>query len=315
MSRSLRISNKQSRRSRHASSGKVEHRNSETSTRSSSTPSIPQSLADNGLEPFNETNVLSDFGSPIWVDRVAVNLRPMSFHNDLADPSVHMDTVHRTLPGPVARGAQDRGVYTGEVTYLQRTRDGPRETVSFKKKRSKSADMWREDSLEFSMSDLSQEHLTSTEEIVDTADERELTDCDGLLQSSPQGLEVLDSTDRANSLDELYCQKSPTRRQPHSRYAKWHGANRAAREGEVDKMLSPSEEDGSAYVAYTLPCRRSHCLSEGLTNHQAAMCASMHGRRAQTIQVGSTHFTFNLSFNCTTLTVIRWPISHKTKPI
>ncbi|RXM36819.1 T-lymphoma invasion and metastasis-inducing protein 1 [Acipenser ruthenus] len=66
MSRSLRISNKQSRRSGHASSGKVEHRNSETSTRSSSTPSIPQSLAENGLELFNETNVLEDFGSPIW---------------------------------------------------------------------------------------------------------------------------------------------------------------------------------------------------------------------------------------------------------
>ncbi|XP_071371608.1 rho guanine nucleotide exchange factor TIAM1-like [Centroberyx affinis] len=284
MSRSLRISNKQSRRSRHASSGKIEHRNSETSTRSSSTPSIPQSLADNGLEPFNETNVLSDFGSPIWVDRVAMNLRPVSFHNDLANPSVHMDTVRISLPGPAAQQAQDRGVYTGEVTYLQKTRDGPRETVSFKKKRSKSADMWREDSLEFSLSDLSQEHLTSTEEIIDAANERDFTNCDGHLQSSPQGLEVLESADRANSLDELYSQKSPARRQPHSRYAKWHDANRAIREGEDDKMLSPSEEDGNTYGAYTLPCRRSHCLSEGLSSHQAAMCASMQGRRAQTIQ-------------------------------
>ncbi|XP_071373250.1 rho guanine nucleotide exchange factor TIAM1-like, partial [Centroberyx affinis] len=284
MSRSLRISNKQSRRSRHASSGKIEHRNSETSTRSSSTPSIPQSLADNGLEPFNETNVLSDFGSPIWVDRVAMNLRPVSFHNDLANPSVHMDTVRISLPGPAAQQAQDRGMYTGEVTYLQKTRDGPRETVSFKKKRSKSADMWREDSLEFSLSDLSQEHLTSTEEIIDAANERDFTNCDGHLQSSPQGLEVLESADRANSLDELYSQKSPARRQPHSRYAKWHDANRAIREGEDDKMLSPSEEDGNTYGAYTLPCRRSHCLSEGLSSHQAAMCASMQGRRAQTIQ-------------------------------
>ena len=33
------------------------------------------------------------------------------------------------------------------------------EMASFKKKRSKSADIWREDSLEFSLSDLSQEHL------------------------------------------------------------------------------------------------------------------------------------------------------------
>uniref|UniRef100_A0A667Y9H2 TIAM Rac1 associated GEF 1 n=1 Tax=Myripristis murdjan TaxID=586833 RepID=A0A667Y9H2_9TELE len=284
MSRSLRISNKQSRRSRHASSGKIEHRNSETSTRSSSTPSIPQSLADNGLEPFNEANVLSDFGSPIWVDRVAMNLRPVSFHNDLANPSVHMDTMRITLPGPAVKEAQDRGVYTGEVTYLQKTRDGPRETVSFKKKRSKSADMWREDSLEFSLSDLSQEHLTSTEEIIDPSNERDFTDCSGHLQSSPQCLEVLDSAERANSLDELYSQKTPGRRQPHGRYAKWHDANRAIREGEDDKMLSLSEEDGNTYGAYTLPCRRSHCLSEGPSSQQAAMCASMQGRRAQTIQ-------------------------------
>ncbi|XP_071352732.1 rho guanine nucleotide exchange factor TIAM1-like isoform X1 [Trachinotus anak] len=279
MSRSLRISNKQSRRSRHASSGKIEHRNSETSTRSSSTPSIPQSLADNGLEPFNETNILPDFGSPIWVDRVAMNLRPVSFHNDLANPSVHMNTMHITLPGPTAEEVQDEDAYTGEVTYLQKTRDGTKETVSFKKKRSKSADMWRDDSLEFSLSDLSQEHLTSTEEIIDAANEQDLTDCEGQLQCSPT-----ESTDRANSLDELYSQKNPARRQPHGRYAKWHDANRAIREGEDDKMLSPSEEDGNTYGAFTLPCRRSHCLSEGLSSHQAAMCASMQGRRAQTIQ-------------------------------
>ncbi|XP_034404309.1 T-lymphoma invasion and metastasis-inducing protein 1 [Cyclopterus lumpus] len=277
MSRSLRISNKQSRRSRHASSGKIEHRNSETSTRSSSTPSIPQSLADNGLEPFNETNILPDFGSPIWVDRVAMNLRPVSFHNDLANPSVNM--MHITLPGPTAEEVQDEDVYAGEVTYLQKTRDCSKETVSFKKKRSKSADMWRDDSLEFSLSDLSQEHLTSTEEIIDTANERDFTDCKGHLQSSPT-----DSTDWANSLDELYSQKCPTRRQPQGRYAKWRGVNRAIRESEDDKMISPSEEDGNTYGAYTLPCRRSHCLSEGLSSPQAAMCASMQGRRAQTIQ-------------------------------
>ncbi|XP_069017320.1 rho guanine nucleotide exchange factor TIAM1-like isoform X3 [Embiotoca jacksoni] len=278
MSRSLRISNKQSRRSRHASSGKIEHRNSETSTRSSSTPSIPQSLADHGLEPFNETNILPDFGSPIWVDRVAMNLRPVSFHNDLTNPSVHMNTMHITLPGPMAEEMQDEDVYTGEVKYLQKTQDCSKETVSFKK-RSKSADMWRDDSLEFSLSDVSQDHLTSTEEIIDMANERDFTDCEGALLSSPA-----DSADRANSLDELYSQTSPGRRQTHGRYAKWHDTNRAIREGEDDKMLSPSEEDGNTYGAYTLPCRRSHCLSEGLSSHQAAMCASMQGRRAQTIQ-------------------------------
>ncbi|XP_028275679.1 T-lymphoma invasion and metastasis-inducing protein 1-like isoform X1 [Parambassis ranga] len=277
MSRSLRISNKQSRRSRHASSGKIEHRNSETSTRSSSTPSIPQSLAENGLEPFNETSILPDFGSPIWVDRVAMNLRPVSYHNDLVSPSVHMNTMHITLPGPTAEEMQDDDV--GEMKYLQKTRDCPKELqVSFKK-RSKSADMWRDDSLEFSLSDVSQDHLTSTEEIIDMANERDFTDCEGHLQSSPT-----DCTDRANSLDELYSPTSPTRRQPHGRYAKWHDTNRAIREGEDDKMLSPSEEDGNTYGAYTLPCRRSHCLSEGLNSHQAAICASMQGRRAQTIQ-------------------------------
>uniref|UniRef100_A0A671V943 TIAM Rac1 associated GEF 1 n=1 Tax=Sparus aurata TaxID=8175 RepID=A0A671V943_SPAAU len=279
MSRSLRISNKQSRRSRHASSGKIEHRNSETSTRSSSTPSIPQSLADNGLEPFNETNILPDFGSPIWVDRVAMNLRPVSFHIDLASPSVHMNAMHITLPGPTAEEVQDEDVYTGEVTYLKKSQDGSKETVSFKKKRSKSADMWRDDSLEFSLSDLSQEHLTSTEEIIDPANERDFTDCEGHLQSSPT-----DSADRTNSLDELYSQKNPARQQVQRRYAKWHDGSRAIREGGDDKMLSPSEEDGNTYGAYTLPCRRSHCLSEGLSTHQATVCASMQGRRAQTIQ-------------------------------
>uniref|UniRef100_A0A3B3CXY2 TIAM Rac1 associated GEF 1b n=1 Tax=Oryzias melastigma TaxID=30732 RepID=A0A3B3CXY2_ORYME len=274
MSRSLRISNKQPRRSRHASSGKIEHRNSETSTRSSSTPSIPQSLAENGLEPFNETDILPSFGSPIWVDRVAMSLRPLSFHNDLANPSVHMNTMHITLPGPTAEEEQDEDEYAADVKYLQKTCS--KETVSFKK-RSKSADMWRDDSLEFSLSDASQDHLTSTEEIIDMTNEGDLTDCEGHLQPT-------DSTDRANSLDELYTNTGPTRRHPHGRYAKWQDANRSVRESDDDKMLSPSEEDGSSYGAYTLPCRRSHCLSEGLSTHEATTCASMQGRRAKTIQ-------------------------------
>ncbi|XP_042153654.1 rho guanine nucleotide exchange factor TIAM1 isoform X2 [Oncorhynchus tshawytscha] len=449
MSRSLRVSNKHhqsqsssgsTRRSRdcHASQGKVDHRNSETSTRSSSTPSIPQSLVDHALEPFNQTNVLSDYSSPIWVDRVAMNLRPVSCHTHLDNPS---ETLHQDAESPGTRphepqGLQDRGLglysNTGEATYLQKTRDGPREpreVVSFKKKRSKSADMWREDdSLDFSLSDLSQEHLTrleksdlsrehltrleksdlsrehltrleksdhsrehltrleksdlsrehltrleksdlsrehltrleksdlsrehltrleksdlsrehltrleksdhsrehltrleksdlsrehltrleksdlsrehltrleksdhsrehltSTEEIIDTEEVEDFPDCDGLLGLvSPEGLESLGAAGRANSLDQLYGgQKTPTRR-PAGRYAKWHhDANRSAREG--DKMVSPEEEDdGNSYGAYTLPCRRSHCLSEGLTNPRAATCATMQGRRAQTIQ-------------------------------
>uniref|UniRef100_A0A673WKN7 TIAM Rac1 associated GEF 1 n=1 Tax=Salmo trutta TaxID=8032 RepID=A0A673WKN7_SALTR len=301
MSRSLRISNKHHQsqsssgstcRSRdcHASRGKVDHCNSETSTRSSSTPSIPQSLADHSLEPFNQTNVLSDFSSPIWVDRMAMNLRPVSFHTRLDNPSVglRLDAASPGAGPHEPQGLQDRGLglysNTGEMTYLQKTRDGPREpreVVSFKKKRSKSADMWREDSLEFSLSDLSQEHLTRLEK----SDLSQGTPHQ-VREVRPQPGNNTSSVGRANSLDQLYWgQKTPTRRAA-GRYAKWHhDANRSAREG--DKMVSPEEEeedDGNSYGAYTLPCRRSHCLSEGLTNHRAATCSTMQGRRAQTIQ-------------------------------
>uniref|UniRef100_A0A4W5JEA7 TIAM Rac1 associated GEF 1b n=1 Tax=Hucho hucho TaxID=62062 RepID=A0A4W5JEA7_9TELE len=310
MSRSLRISKHQSSsgstrctHDSHATQGKVEHRNSETSTRSSSTPSIPQSLADHTLEPFNQTNVLSDF-SPIWVDRMAMNLRPVSFHTHLDNPSVgpHLDNpsvgpqLDAATPGTIPQCPQDRslGLYnnTGEETYLQKTRDGPREPregVSFKKKRSKSADMWREHSLEFSLSDLSQEHLTRLEKSDLSQEHLTRLEKSDLSQEHLTRLEKSDLSQehltRANSLDQLYGgQKTPTRR-PVARYAKWHhDANRDAREGEDDKMLSPSEEDGNSYGAYTLPCRRSHCLSEGLTNHQAASCNTLQGRRAQTTQ-------------------------------
>lgn len=270
MSRSLRLSNKQTYCSRRTPSGKPEHRNSETSTRSSSTPSIPQSLADHGLEPFNDSDMLPDFSGPIWVDRVAMNLRPMSFHNHPAQSPA----ATRNVPSKQPAKETDKP----PEDHAQQTQDGSQEGASFKKKRSKSADMWREDSLEVSLSDLSQEHLTSTEEIGDTPDEKDFAD----LQSSPQGLESMDSN-RANSLDELYGPKSPACRPTHGRYAKWHKAGAAGRDCEDDKLLSPCEDDGAAYGAYTLPCRRSHCLSEGPTNHQGVM----QGRRAQTIQVST----------------------------
>ncbi len=71
-------------------------------------------------------------------------LAAMSFHDNMGDPTttpgsedgVEMDTV-------VADNCVDEGLFTGEDTYLQRTRDGPRDGGSFKKKRSKSADMWK----------------------------------------------------------------------------------------------------------------------------------------------------------------------------
>ncbi|MGH0139003.1 UNVERIFIED_CONTAM: hypothetical protein FKN15_068323 [Acipenser sinensis] len=296
MSRSLRISNKQSRRSRHASSGKVEHRNSETSTRSSSTPSIPQSLAENGLELFNETNVLEDFGSPIWVDRVAMNLRPVSFHTEsLVDSSMVNNTVQAAASVPSMQETKDSRLFQGEVTYLQRTSNGScgNESVNFKKKRSKSADMWREDSLEFSLSDLSQEHLTSTEEIIDTT-EKDCHKCERLkANSSPKGMETLDSSHRANSLDELYGQSSPgvINGAPRNRSVKYcrnlvsHSREvETSEETSDDKMLSPSEDDAASYGAYTLPCRRSHCLSEGAPSQQVTHSNSMQGRRAKTTQ-------------------------------
>ncbi|XP_022537150.2 rho guanine nucleotide exchange factor TIAM1 isoform X1 [Astyanax mexicanus] len=274
-SRSLRITSKQSRRSRHASSSKAEHRSSEASTRSSSTPSIPQSLAENGLEPFDGTDALGEFGDPIWVDRVAMNLRPMSFHDH---PGVDPATTPGSEDGGdtvVGDGEDDEGLYTGEETYLQRVSDAPEDSSnSFKKKRSKSADMWREDSLEFSLSDLSQENLTSTEEI--------LQDPNGEDGDYHRGHES-HSGERANSLDELCTQKSATLRSSRKpRYKYGRDSERSAGGEMNDELLSPGEEDNGGYGAYTLPCRRSHCLSEGPPSHQGALCSSMQGRRAQT---------------------------------
>ncbi|KAI4892120.1 hypothetical protein NFI96_017602 [Prochilodus magdalenae] len=273
-SRSLRISNKQSRRSRHASSSKADHRSSETSTRSSSTPSIPQSLAENCLEPFDGTDALGEFGDPIWVDRVAMNLRPMSFHDH---PGVDPVTTPGSEDGGdtvVGDGEDDEGLYTGEETYLQTVSDAPGDGGnSFKKKRSKSADMWREDSLEFSLSDLSQENLTSTEEIIQAAQEEE-----GDFHRGRDG----HSGERANSLDELCTQKSNTLRGSRNRYKYGRDGERTAGGEMADEMLSPGEEDHGGYGAYTLPCRRSHCLSEGPPSLQGVLCSSMQGRRAQT---------------------------------
>lgn len=179
-SRSLRVSNKQpiTRRPRHYSSAKQEHRNSEASTRSSSTPSIPQSLAESSLEPFNATDAFGEFGNnPNWTQRVAMTMRPDSYQNDddpLATPTPETSEAD-TVPNDGGEDSMGEGEedIIGEVRYLQRMSEGTREPGSFKKKRSKSADMWREDSLEFSLSDLSQEHLTSTEEIIDGGEEEE----------------------------------------------------------------------------------------------------------------------------------------------
>ncbi|KAI4871398.1 hypothetical protein NFI96_009400 [Prochilodus magdalenae] len=247
VSRSLRLSGKQSYHSRHATSGKPEHRNSETSTRSSSTPSIPQSLAEHGLEPFDDHDSgLPDFSAPIWVDRVAMNLRPMTFHTDPTDATgTATESTEDTQDASEPQG--------GAKSPQHRDSSGVKKNS---KKRSKSADMWREDSLEVSLSDASLENLTSTEEIADAPD-----------------------STRANSLDELYGPQS------HGRYAKRQKGGSVGADSEEDKMLSPCDDDGTNYGAFTLPCRRSHCLSEGVTSHQGAM----QGRRAQTIQLEHPH--------------------------
>lgn len=275
MSHSLRISNKHSRHACNISSGKAEHHGSEASTRSSSTPSIPQSLSENGLEPFNETDALSGH---VWEDPVGVNLRPLSFHDQPGEPS--------TAPGSEDGGEtvvgdiqDDDGLNETEKTYLQKVNDPPGEGGSFKnKKRSKSADMWREDSLECSLSDLSQEQLTSTEEIIHTTEPKKI------VNSEHKG----HSGERTNSLDDLCTEKTATHRGSRNRYKYRRDSKRMAAGTIINSMLSPDEEEGSGYGAYTLPCRRSHCLSEGPPSQQRALCSSMHGRRAQTSHV-STH--------------------------
>ncbi|XP_068883188.1 rho guanine nucleotide exchange factor TIAM1 isoform X2 [Aphelocoma coerulescens] len=298
-SRSLRLSSKASRRTRHASSGKIIHRNSEVSTRSSSTPSIPQSLAENGLEPFAAEANLEDFGSPMWVERVDMGLRPVSYHTDSSvTPSVDSSTVLTAASVHSMPDSEESRLYGDEPPFLAEG-DGRAlryaangtafmDTASFKKKRSKSADIWREDSLEFSLSDLSQEHLTSNEEILGLAEEKDAEAAQGPdADGSPQPLVACQ---RANSMSDLYSPKTPG--------AAINGGPRNAFGGYCrnlvsdipelgsHKMASVTAEDApSSYSNYnTLPCRKSHCLSEGATNPQMSHSSSMQGRRAKTTQ-------------------------------
>ncbi|KAF7485210.1 T-lymphoma invasion and metastasis-inducing protein 1 [Marmota monax] len=295
-SRSLRLSHKR-RRTRHASSGKVIHRNSEVSTRSSSTPSIPQSLAENGLEPFSQEGTLEDFGSPIWVDRVDMGLRPVSYTDSSVTPSVDSSIVLTAASVQSMPDSEESRLYGDDATYLAEgdrrqhpyTSNGPTfmETVSFKKKRSKSADIWREDSLEFSLSDLSQEHLTSNEEILGSAEEKDCEEARGMeTQASPR---QLSTCQRANSLDDLYAQKNSGVTANGGPRSKFAGYCRNLVSDIPDlvnhKMPPAAAEETAPYSNYnTLPCRKSHCLSEGATNPQINHSNSMQGRRAKTTQ-------------------------------
>lgn len=300
-SRSLRLSGKASRRARHASSGKIIHRSSEVSTRSSSTPSIPQSLAENGLEPFAPEAGLEDFGSAMWVERVDAGLRPVSYHTDSSvTPSVDSSTalmaasVH-SMPGSEESrlfGDEPPFLAEAEVRALRYAANGSAafaDADAFKKKRSKSADIWREDSLEFSLSDLSQEHLTSNEEILGLAEDKDAQAAQGPQASGSPQPHV--SCQRANSMSDLYSPKSPG--------ATVNGGPRNAFGGYCRNLVSnipelgshkaasgTAEDAPSSYSNYnTLPCRKSHCLSEGATNPQMSHSSSMQGRRAKTTQV------------------------------
>ncbi|KAG8450255.1 hypothetical protein GDO86_002779 [Hymenochirus boettgeri] len=292
-SRSLRISNKTSRRTRHASSGKPVHRNSEVSTRSSSTPSIPQSLADNGMEPYSQDANLDDFDNQDWVD---MGLRPVSYHTDSSvTPSLNSSTVLTAASVQSIQDCEESRLYGEDPTYFLEnmrsqlhTANGSNilESASFKKKRSKSADIWREDSLEFSLSDLSQEHLTSTEEILCSTEEK---DCEETIRTETGNSPKLDSCQRANSLTDLYPQKNlhvSINGGPRSKFMVYcRNLVSHSPEDENYKMEPTPTEEAPPYNNYnTLPCRRSHCLSEGATNLKLSHSNSMHGRRAKTAQ-------------------------------
>ncbi|XP_037017320.2 rho guanine nucleotide exchange factor TIAM1 isoform X1 [Artibeus jamaicensis] len=295
-SRSLRLSHR-ARRARHASSGKAVPRSSEVSARSSSTPSIPQSLAESGLEPFAQEGALEAFGSPTWVDRVDAGLRPVSYTDSSVAPSVGSSIVLAAASVPSVPDSEDSRLYGEDAAYPAEggrrphpyERAGPTfpESAGFRKKRSKSADIWREDSLEFSLSDLSQEHLTSNEEILGAAVERDRQEA--RRAESRLGPRPPATCQRANSLSDL-CTPDSARVManggPRSKCAGYcrnlasdhpHRANH--------KAPPAAAEEAAPYNNYnTLPCRKSHCLSEGATNPQLSHSSSMQGRRARTTQ-------------------------------
>ncbi|XP_070223356.1 rho guanine nucleotide exchange factor TIAM1 isoform X2 [Bos mutus] len=193
--------------------------------------------------------------------------------------------------------SEDSRLYGDDATYLaeggRRQRpyasNGPAfmETASFKKKRSKSADIWREDSLEFSLSDLSQEHLTSNEEILGSAEEKDCEEARAMeTRASPR---QLSACQRANSLGDLYAQKNSGVTANGGPRSKLAGYCRNLVSDIPDlanhKMPPAAAEEALPYSNYnTLPCRKSHCLSEGATNPQISHSSSMQGRRAKTTQ-------------------------------
>uniref|UniRef100_A0A8B9QR96 TIAM Rac1 associated GEF 1 n=1 Tax=Anas platyrhynchos TaxID=8839 RepID=A0A8B9QR96_ANAPL len=227
-----------------------------------------------------------------------MGLRPVSYHTDSSvTPSVDSSTVLTAASVHSMPGSEESRLYGDEPPFLAEGDGRPHryapngtgfmETASFKKKRSKSADIWREDSLEFSLSDLSQEHLTSNEEILGLAEEKDAEAARGT--EAGGGPQQLVACQRANSMSELYSPKTPS--------AAVNGGPRNAFGGYCRNLVSDipgvgghkaasgAAEDAPSYSNYnTLPCRKSHCLSEGATNPQLSHSNSMQGRRAKTTQ-------------------------------
>ncbi|KAJ3589391.1 hypothetical protein NHX12_010236, partial [Muraenolepis orangiensis] len=264
---------------RASSSVEREHRDSEASARSSGTPGIPRSLAESGPDPFSsavdaEADPPGDFG--LDPRRVAVTMSPELYRQDDDSPGApatpapeaasETDTVaweeagegERAGEGEEGEEGEEHGGVEGRP--LQQTAEAVSREMpggNFKKKRSKSADMWRQGSLELSLSDLSLGHMTSTEDILHGGEEEEEEE------------------------EEPY--RSPVLRAQRSLYTAGRGP-----EGEAEGPAAPPEEEegGGGYGAFTLPCRRSNCLSEG----PGGLCApapprhSFQGRRAQTTQ-------------------------------
>lgn len=233
------------------------------------------------------------------MDRVDMGLRPVSYTDSSVSPSVGSSIVLAAASVQSMPDSEESRLYGDDATYLAEggrrqhpyTSDGPTftETASFKKKRSKSADIWREDSLEFSLSDLSQEHLTSNEEILGSAEEKDCEETRGM--EAPASPRQLSTCQRANSLGDLYApQKTSGVTADGGRRGKFAGYCRNLVSDIPDlgnhKMPPAAAEEALPYSNYnTLPCRKSHCLSEGATNPQMSHNNSMQGRRAKTTQV------------------------------
>ncbi|XP_069746181.1 rho guanine nucleotide exchange factor TIAM1-like isoform X3 [Narcine bancroftii] len=312
MSRPLRVPAKTSRRARPASAVRIAHRNSETSTKSSSTPSIPQSLARDDRETDNSgthNTLVEDFIHPSWIVRMGKSVRPVSYHTSSSVSSDRRrstaDELNICLDKHIVQGVQNfdeirldssSKTKAGDLLPINRNGTIVLESTNIRKKRSKSADMWRQDSMEFSLSDLSQDRLSSTEDLLDNTDEKEY-EGNQLVTSNSMDLEQLSGSQRANSLNELHGQKPDvsTNKTRRNRFMTYCRNLRAHSQGAMHMENTNTvtwSAGGDANIpsnaASTLPCRKSHCLSEGASkgrlSHIHDQNRTTHVRRSKTTQ-------------------------------